>query len=80
MPASPSAAVSIRVRGQVQGVGFRPYIWQLAQEFAITGRVLNDPEGVLIEAQGAAVDAFVAAIPLRAPLLARVDSVEVSPL
>ena len=42
----------IRVRGQVQGVGFRPFVWQLAQRFGIDGRVLNDAEGVLIEAGG----------------------------
>lgn len=66
----------IRVRGQVQGVGFRPFVWQLAQEFDLRGWVLNDPEGVLIKAEGAEIDAFVAAIPARAPPLARVDAVE----
>lgn len=66
----------IRVRGQVQGVGFRPFIWQLAQEFGLRGRVLNDPEGVLIEAQGERLAEFLAAIPARAPKLARVDAVE----
>lgn len=74
-----AGAVSIRVRGQVQGVGFRPFVWQLAQEFGLSGRVLNDPEGVLIEAEGENLDGFVAAISARAPKLARVDSVEVSP-
>lgn len=71
--------ISIRVRGQVQGVGFRPFIWQLAQEMGLRGRVLNDPEGVLIEVAGAGTEAFVAAIPARAPQLARVDALEVSP-
>lgn len=52
----------IRVRGQVQGVGFRPFIWQLARRFGITGEVLNDPEGVLVHACGADLGAFVAAI------------------
>ena len=65
----------IRVRGQVQGVGFRPYIWQLARQMGLRGRVFNDPEGVLIEAAGAQLAAFVAAIPARAPVLARVDAV-----
>lgn len=74
-----AGAVSIRVRGQVQGVGFRPFIWQLAREFGLSGRVLNDPEGVLIEAEGRNLDGFVAAISARAPTLAHVDSVEVSP-
>src|SRR5688500_16364507 len=70
-------AVSIRVRGQVQGVGFRPFIWQLAREFGLRGRVWNDPEGVGIEASGAGLEACVAAISARAPKLARVDAVEV---
>lgn len=69
----------IRVRGQVQGVGFRPFIWQLARRFGITGEVLNDPEGVLIHAGGADLDAFVAAITNDAPPLARVDAVETAP-
>lgn len=68
----------IRVRGQVQGVGFRPFIWQLAAEFGIRGEVLNDPEGVLIRACGPGLEVFVAAIGPRAPKLARVDAVEVS--
>lgn len=68
----------IRVRGQVQGVGFRPFVWQLAQRFNITGEVLNDPEGVLIHASGDQTDAFVKALRHEAPPLARVDGVEVS--
>jgi hydrogenase maturation protein HypF len=68
--------VRIRVRGQVQGVGFRPFVWQLAQHFDIRGEVLNDPEGVLIHGCGAQIDAFVAAITSEAPPLARVDAVE----
>ena len=66
----------IRVRGQVQGVGFRPFIWALAREFALTGRVFNDPEGVLIEVFGPGIADFAAAIPRRAPPLARVDAVD----
>lgn len=70
--------VSIRVRGQVQGVGFRPFIWQLAREFGLRGRVWNDPEGVAIEASGEDMEGFLAAISSRAPKLARVDAVQVS--
>ena len=69
---------TIRVRGQVQGVGFRPFVWQLAQEFGLRGRVWNDAEGVGIEAAGERLEGFVAAISARAPKLARVDAVEVS--
>lgn len=66
----------VRVRGQVQGVGFRPFVWQLARRFDIRGTVLNDPEGVLIHAVGAQLDAFVAALSAEAPPLARIDAVE----
>ena len=69
----------IRVRGQVQGVGFRPFVWQLARRFGITGEVLNDPEGVLIHACGGNLGPFVAAIASDAPPLARVDAVETAP-
>ncbi|WP_417249134.1 carbamoyltransferase HypF [Celeribacter sp.] len=69
----------IRVRGQVQGVGFRPFVWQLAQRFDLRGEVLNDPEGVLILAAGEALDAFEAALVAEAPPLARVDAVESAP-
>jgi hydrogenase maturation protein HypF len=69
----------IRVRGQVQGVGFRPFVWQLAQEHGLRGRVLNDPEGVLIEAAGDGLPAFLSDLTRRAPPLARVDAVETSP-
>ena len=70
--------VTIRVRGQVQGVGFRPFIWQLAREFGLRGRVWNDPEGVGIEVAGPGTDAFIAAISARAPGLSRIDAVEVA--
>jgi hydrogenase maturation protein HypF len=51
----------IRIRGTVQGVGFRPWVYRVARDSAITGRVRNDNGGVTIEAFGAAsaLDAFV---------------------
>lgn len=70
--------VAIRVRGQVQGVGFRPFIWQVAHELNLLGEVLNDSEGVLIFLQcddnGAR---FLETMHQRLPPLARVDKVEV---
>lgn len=72
----------IRVTGIVQGVGFRPFIYRLAGEYALTGWVLNDEKGVWIEAEGevAALQAFAAAIGPQAPPMAVVDSVGVSEL
>ncbi|MBT26998.1 MAG: carbamoyltransferase HypF, partial [Rhodobacteraceae bacterium] len=71
-------ARQIRVRGQVQGVGFRPFVWQMAQRFGVQGRVLNDPEGVLIYAMAADLQPFLDALHTQAPPLARVDGLEQS--
>ncbi len=72
----------VRVRGQVQGVGFRPYVYGLAVELGLAGWVLNDAAGVELEVQGdpRAVADFLSRLPLEAPLLARVDAVETSEL
>ncbi|HYG91318.1 MAG TPA: carbamoyltransferase HypF [Azospirillum sp.] len=68
--------VRVRVRGQVQGVGFRPYVHALAHAHGLTGWVLNDGEGVLLEVQGMDIAGFLRALPDRAPPLARIDAVE----
>ena len=71
-------AEEIRVCGTVQGVGFRPTVWRLAQECGITGHVLNDAGGVLIEAWGKtdAVDALATRLVDELPPLARIDTVD----
>lgn len=78
--ASSTVCRRIRVRGQVQGVGFRPFVYRLAQELNLSGWVRNDGEGVDIEAEGAAqaVEAFIARLETEAPPLASVTSVEAS--
>ena len=70
----------IRVRGVVQGVGYRPTVWRLAREHGIDGSVRNDSDGVWIHAWGAApeLQAFIEALRSQAPVLARVDEVEVA--
>jgi hydrogenase maturation protein HypF len=72
----------IRVRGLVQGVGFRPFVYRLAHELHLDGIVCNDGEGVSIEAAGtpAAIAALIARLRSDAPPLARVMQVEPSPL
>jgi len=40
--------VEIRIKGKVQGVGFRPFVWQLAHDMELNGEVLNDGQGVLV--------------------------------
>ncbi len=51
-PAGVFARLRLTVRGAVQGVGFRPYVYRLARELALSGWVSNDPRGVVIEAEG----------------------------
>lgn len=43
--------LQIRVQGQVQGVGFRPHAYRIAQQLKLTGWIQNDACGVLIEIQ-----------------------------
>ena len=69
----------IRVRGQVQGVGLRPFVWQLATRMGLSGDVLNDVEGVLIHIAGPDLDTFEAALRNEAPPLSRIDAVESVP-
>jgi hydrogenase maturation protein HypF len=71
----------IRVRGRVQGVGFRPAVWRLAQECGLSGDVRNDAEGVLIRVAGehAAIADLVDRLKRAPPTLARIDLVEIMP-
>ena len=67
----------LHVRGVVQGVGFRPFVYRLAERHGLAGYVLNDGAGVVVEAEGApdALDALELALREEAPELARVDDV-----
>jgi hydrogenase maturation protein HypF len=68
----------IEIRGTVQGVGFRPWIWRLARENGIAGRVSNDSRGVTIEAFGAdeALENFLAGIRTSPPPAAEIRELE----
>jgi len=70
--------VQIRICGKVQGVGFRPFVWQLAQQRGCVGDVCNDSAGVLLRLYGDEVD-FIAALYQHCPPLARIDSTHVEP-
>ncbi len=61
--------VSILISGAVQGVGFRPFIFRLAQELGLTGFVHNNSSGVNIEAEGpsAQLVSFLDSIPANKP-------------
>ncbi|MGZ4319638.1 MAG: carbamoyltransferase HypF [Gaiellaceae bacterium] len=71
-----------RVRGVVQGVGFRPFVHRLARSHGLGGFVLNDGEGVVVEVEGdeAALAVFAEGLRTEAPGIARVDSIMAEPL
>jgi hydrogenase maturation protein HypF len=79
--APPVAArrISARVEGVVQGVGFRPFVFRLAEQLRLAGFVRNDTRGVVVEVEGepGAVERFLAELADRPPPLARVERVTV---
>ncbi len=79
---TPSAGARIRVRGLVQGVGFRPTVWRIARELGLAGSVRNDGDGVLIVAWGeaGAIEALLERLRTECPPLARIDAIECEPV
>ena len=78
MAKNTSCGVQLRIRGKVQGVGFRPFVWQLAQQLNLHGDVCNDGDGVevrLLEDP----ETFLVQLHQHCPPLARIDSVEREP-
>lgn len=70
---------SIKVKGIVQGVGFRPFVYNLAQKYGLAGWVCNSSCGVEIEAEGDGqnIEKFVSEITGNPPVLARIEKIEV---
>ncbi|MEM1264169.1 MAG: carbamoyltransferase HypF [Pseudomonadota bacterium] len=68
----------VRVRGIVQGVGFRPTVWRIANDIGLVGATLNDADGVLVSVWGTAnqIDYFCARLREECPPLARIDTIE----
>ncbi|HTB13349.1 MAG TPA: carbamoyltransferase HypF [Bryobacteraceae bacterium] len=72
-------ARTIRVRGIVQGVGFRPFVFRLAQANTLTGWVFNDEDGVEIHLEGPnqSLDAFVHSLKTEAPQAAQITAIQI---
>jgi hydrogenase maturation protein HypF len=72
----------VRVEGIVQGVGFRPFVHQLANRLGLAGLVGNDARGVFVEVEGpaGAVEVFLSALVREAPPLAVFNQVTTRPL
>jgi hydrogenase maturation protein HypF len=73
-------AKQIDVKGIVQGVGFRPHVFQLAQRHALTGQVSNTASGVqlVVEGRTEAIDAFVDELQDQPPPLAQIVDLTVT--
>lgn len=81
MRATASAVIVARhlhVRGIVQGVGFRPYVFRLARDHGLAGWICNGGDGVQIHIEGStdSIDGFLLALPLHSPPAAAISAVE----
>ncbi|HJT52844.1 MAG TPA: carbamoyltransferase HypF [Candidatus Angelobacter sp.] len=76
-----ASACSIRVRGVVQGVGFRPFVYRLAHDNTLAGWVLNGEQGVEIFLEGPeqSLQAFVRELKLKPPPAASIAEIEIAP-
>ena len=72
-------AVDIHVKGIVQGVGFRPFVYRMAKKYLINGWVLNATDGVHIHAEGESplVDEFIMELSDNAPAASRVEEIDI---
>ena len=82
MPLGSRQRERLRLRGVLQGVGFRPHAFRLAQRFGLAGSVRNDGEGVTLEIEGeaGALAAFRGALAAELPPLARLDALHAASL
>ncbi|WP_066256884.1 carbamoyltransferase HypF [Neobacillus drentensis] len=73
-------AVKVAVQGRVQGVGFRPFVFQLADKYHLNGTVQNNMDGVKIHLEGesAAIQLFLADLKNKAPRLSKINELVVN--
>ncbi len=67
------------IKGKVQGVGFRPVVWQLARQLGLTGDVSNNGAGVEVRLWGNDAGAFIRLLRQECPPLAAIHSIETRP-
>ena len=75
---SESKRQHLEITGVIQGVGFRPFIYNLARRYQLSGWVLNNGSGVTIEIQGQQVAEFINSLRGEQPPLARIDDIRIS--
>ena len=71
-------SLSLKIRGAVQGVGFRPFVYQLATELGLTGWVRNSSEGVAIAIEGEpkVLETFILLLSQKKPPLALIEDIQ----
>lgn len=78
-----NTGLEIRIKGKVQGVGFRPFVWQLAHKYQLCGDVNNDGQGVLVRVLAEhlplseTMQAFLQDLKQKLPLLAQITALEI---
>jgi hydrogenase maturation protein HypF len=77
-PAAGRQRLAIEIRGAVQGVGFRPFVFRLASSLALDGWVRNDSRGVSIEVEGdpSLLESFLERLPAEAPAISIIQDLE----
>lgn len=72
--------LSISIKGVVQGVGFRPFVYGLANRLSVKGFIANTTDGVVMTVEGDDLNLFIETIRRDAPPLARIMSIDISPM
>jgi len=70
--------IELRIKGKVQGVGFRPFVWILANQYKLNGDVNNDGQGVLVRFVSPPTDAleqFLSDLQNKLPPLAQITDI-----
>jgi hydrogenase maturation protein HypF len=72
--------VLINIKGVVQGVGFRPFVYNLAKSLNLKGTVTNTADGVAIDIEGEDITSFIGRLPKEAPPLSEINKIDISPM
>ncbi|MCX5717293.1 MAG: carbamoyltransferase HypF [Nitrospirae bacterium] len=72
--------VLINIKGVVQGVGFRPFVYNLAKSLNLKGTVTNTADGVAIDIEGKDITSFIGRLPKEAPPLSEINKIDISPM
>jgi hydrogenase maturation protein HypF len=70
----------ITLKGIVQGVGFRPYVYTLAESLQLRGYVTNTSDGVTIDIEGEHLTEFIERLPRNSPPLSKITAISITPL